>query len=315
MRIFEDPDYAFVSNRQTAYVLSAVLLLLGIASFATRGLELGIDFQGGMEFVIEGTEQLETDEVRAALGNVLATDPQVKTYNTGNARGLLIRTTESDSISAVEDRIVQTVQSEFSEASPRVISTSVVGASFASDMAQWAVYMILGSLLVVFLYILIRFEWRFGAGAIAALVHDVTITLGLFSLLAGLMPFSLQIDQAVVAAFLTIVGYSLNDTVVVFDRVREYENLFKTDEYNDVVNRSINSTLSRTFVTSITTLLVVTILFVFGGEVLKGFSFALIIGVIVGTYSSIFVASSTVVELRAAVPKQEKRRRVSRRGA
>ncbi|PSQ77820.1 MAG: protein translocase subunit SecF, partial [Bacteroidetes bacterium QH_8_67_23] len=299
-------------------VLSAVLLLLGIASFATRGLELGIDFQGGMEFVMEGTEQLETDEVREALGTVLATDPQVKTYNTGNARGLLVRTTTSGdttSISAVENRIVQTVQSEFPEASPRVISTSVVGASFASDMAQWAIYMILGSLLVVFLYILIRFEWRFGAGAIAALVHDVTITLGLFSLLAGLMPFSLQIDQAVVAAFLTIVGYSLNDTVVVFDRVREYENLFKTDEYNDVVNRSINSTLSRTFVTSITTLLVVTILFVFGGEVLKGFSFALIIGVIVGTYSSIFVASSTVVELRAAVPKQEKRRRVSRRGA
>lgn len=313
MRIFEDPDFSFVPNRQTAYVFSAVLMLLSIASFVTRGLELGIDFQGGMEFVVEGTGQLETNEVRAALGDVLTSEPQVKTY--GESALLVRMRAEGDSTSAVTNRIVETVQSEFPSASPQVVSTSVVGPSFASDMAQWAIYMILGALLVVFLYILIRFEWRFGAGAVAALVHDVTITLGLFSLLVGVVPFSLQIDQAVVAAFLTIVGYSLNDTVVVFDRVREYENLFKTDDYDDVVNRSINSTLSRTFVTSITTLLVVTTLFIFGGEVLKGFSFALIVGVIIGTYSSIFVASSAVVELRKAVPKTERRRRVSRRGA
>lgn len=313
MRIFEDPDFSFVPNRQTAYVFSAVLMLLSIASFVTRGLELGIDFQGGMEFVVEGTGQLETNEVRAALGDVLTSEPQVKTY--GESALLMRMRAEGDSTSAVTNRIVETVQSEFPSASPQVVSTSVVGPSFASDMAQWAIYMILGALLVVFLYILIRFEWRFGAGAVAALVHDVTITLGLFSLLVGVVPFSLQIDQAVVAAFLTIVGYSLNDTVVVFDRVREYENLFKTDDYDDVVNRSINSTLSRTFVTSITTLLVVTTLFIFGGEVLKGFSFALIVGVIIGTYSSIFVASSAVVELRKAVPKTERRRRVSRRGA
>jgi preprotein translocase SecF subunit len=312
MRIFEDTDFSFVSNRQTAYVVSGVLLLLSVAAFATRGLELGIDFRGGMEFVLEGTGQLEANDVRSALGSVLSSEPQVKTYGDD---ALLVRTTQGDSVSVVSQRILQTIRSEFPDASPTVGSTSVVGPSFASDMAQWAVYMILGSLFVVFLYILIRFEWRFGAGAVAALVHDVTITLGLFALLAGLVPFSLQIDQAVVAAFLTIVGYSLNDTVVVFDRVREYENLFKTDDYPDVVNRSINSTLSRTIVTSGTTLLVVATLFIFGGEVLKGFSFALIIGVIVGTYSSIFVASSAVIELREAVPKRERRRRVSRRGA
>ncbi|PSQ99848.1 MAG: protein translocase subunit SecF [Bacteroidetes bacterium QS_9_68_14] len=299
MRILEDPDFPLVANRRTAYVFSGVLMLLSVAAFVTRGLELGIDFQGGMEFVLEDTGQLETDDVRAALGSVLASEPQVKTYGQEDGlNALLVRTrAEGDSTSAVTRRIIETLEAEFPEASPRVVGTSVVGPSFASDMAQWAVYMILGALLVVFLYILVRFEWRFGAGAVAALVHDVTITLGLFSLLAGAVPFSLQIDQSIVAAFLTIVGYSLNDTVVVFDRVREYENLFKTDEYNDVVNRSINSTLSRTFVTSMTTLLVVTILFIFGGEVLKGFSFA------------------TVVELREAVPKTEKRRRVSRRGA
>ncbi|HMB92238.1 MAG TPA: protein translocase subunit SecF, partial [Rhodothermales bacterium] len=163
---------------------------------------------------------------------------------------------------------------------------------------EGAIYAVLGSLLVIFIYILLRFEWRFGVGAVAALFHDVTITLGLFALLHNIMPFSLQIDQAIIAAFLTIVGYSLNDTVVVFDRVREFTNLFKTEAYGTVVNRSINTTLSRTIITSGTTLLVVVTLFIFGGEVLKGFAFALIIGVIIGTYSSVFVASPIVVELQ-----------------
>ena len=132
-----------------------------------------------------------------------------------------------------------------------------------------------------------------------ALFHDVTITLGIFSAAAGVLPFSLQIDQALIAAFLTIVGYSLNDTVVVFDRIREYSNLFKTETYDKLVNRSINNTLSRTIVTSGTTLLVVVVLFIFGGEVLRGFAFGLILGVTIGTYSSVFVASPVVVELRA----------------
>lgn len=311
MRIFEDPTFSFIKNRRTAYIVSGVLLIVSLFSFVTRGLELGIDFRGGMEFVLEDTGQLETNEVRQALSGVLEEDPQVKTFG-DNA--LMVRTTPHDSISAIEQSIVSGVESNFPDASPKLVSTSSVGPSIASDLAKWAVYMILSSLLVVFLYILIRFEWRFGAGAVAALVHDVTITLGLFSLLAGVLPFSLQIDQSVIAAFLTIVGYSLNDTVVVFDRVREYENLFKTETYDYVVNDSINSTLSRTIITSGTTLLVVVTLFIFGGEVLKGFSFALIVGIIVGTYSSIFVASSTVVELRKAVPQRTRRRRVSRRG-
>jgi len=144
---------------------------------------------------------------------------------------------------------------------------------------------------------MMRFQWRFGLGAVAALFHDVLITLGIFSLLQGLLPFSLQIDQAIIAAFLTIVGYSLNDTVVIFDRIREFTNLFKTESYTKVVNRSVNTTLSRTFVTSGTTLFVVLTLFIFGGEVLRGFAFALIIGILIGTYSSVFVATPVVVEL------------------
>jgi preprotein translocase SecF subunit len=197
----------------------------------------------------------------------------------------------------VQDLLLSTIQGEFQGANPEIIKTSIVGPRFAEDLKRGAYYAVLGALLVVFLYILVRFEWRYSVGAVAALVHDVTITLGLFSIFAGVVPFSLQIDQGIIAAFLTIVGYSLNDTVVVFDRVREYINLFKTESFSVIVNKSINATLSRTVVTSVTTLIVVSILFIFGGEVLRGFSFALIVGVIIGTYSSVFVASPTVVEL------------------
>jgi preprotein translocase SecF subunit len=212
---------------------------------------------------------------------------------------LLIRASvdEEVSTSQVQTQIVSTIEQEFPEATPEIIKTSVVGPRFAEDLKRGAIYAVFGALAVIFLYILVRFEWRYSVGAVAALIHDVTITLGLFSILAGIVPFSMQIDQGIIAAFLTIVGYSLNDTVVVFDRVREYVNLFKTESFPTIVNKSINATLSRTVVTSVTTLIVVTILFFFGSEVLRGFSFALIVGVIIGTYSSIFVASPTIVEL------------------
>jgi preprotein translocase subunit SecF len=158
---------------------------------------------------------------------------------------------------------------------------------------------IIFALIVIFLYILIRFKkWSYSAGAVAALAHDVIITLGIFTILHGVVPFSLDINQVLIAAFLTIVGYSLNDTVVVFDRIRENSLIFKTESFDKMVNRSVNNTLSRTVITSLTTLFVVTILFIFGGDVLKGLSFALIIGVILGTYSSIFVASSLLVDLQ-----------------
>lgn len=296
MRLFENADYNLVPNRTRGYVISGILIVLSIVSLAVRGLELGIDFQGGMEFVVESSEPLGTVAVRGALGSALGEEPEVKTFGQD---ALLIRTAVEGEINEVQERLISGITSAFPNAQPTIVKTDVVGPRFAADLQQGAIYAVLGSLLVIFVYILIRFQWRFGLGAVAALFHDVTITLGLFSLLHGWMPFSLQIDQAIIAAFLTIVGYSLNDTVVIFDRIREFTNLFKTEPYDSVVNRSINTTLSRTVVTSTTTLIVVTILFIFGGEVLRGFSFALIIGVLIGTYSSVFVASPIVVELQA----------------
>ncbi len=296
MRIFENTNFNFIGNRKKAYVFSGILLLLSIGSLIARGLELGIDFQGGMEFVVESPVALEPVAVRSQLATVLGSEPEVKTFGVGQ---VLIRTSAEGDISAVQNLIVEGIAEGFAGSNPEVIKTDVVGPRFAEDLKQGAIWAILGGLLVVFVYILLRFEWRFGVGAVAALFHDVTITLGIFSAAAGVLPFSLQVDQAIIAAFLTIVGYSLNDTVVVFDRIREYSNLFKTETYEKLVNRSINNTLSRTIVTSGTTLLVVVVLFIFGGEVLRGFAFGLILGVTIGTYSSVFVASPIVVELRA----------------
>lgn len=296
MRIFENVDFQFISSRRIGYVVSGILLILSLGSLVTRGLQLGIDFRGGMEFVIETVESLDPVQVRGELAEALGSEPEVKTFGENQ---LLIRTSVTGEISEVQRQIVGGVTSGFPDSNPTVIKTDIVGPRFAEDLKTGAIYAILGSLLVIFVYILIRFEWRFGVGAVTAVFHDVLITLGIFSLFQDVLPFSLQIDQAIIAAFLTIVGYSLNDTVVVFDRIREYSNLFKTEAYPSLVNRSINNTLSRTIVTSGTTLLVVTVLFIFGGEVLRGFAFALILGVIIGTYSSVFVASPVVVELRA----------------
>lgn len=295
MRFFEKANFVFIPNRTKGYIFSGILLALSLGSIVFRGFEMGIDFQGGMEFVVETTELLPSTEVRAALTDVLGQAPEVKIYDN---QFLLIRTLADREINEVQGLLVNGISANFEGSNPQVVKTDIVGPRFAEDLKAGAVYSLLGALLVIFVYIFIRFEWRFGVGAIAALTHDVLITLGLFSLLNGVLPFSLQIDQAIIAAFLTIVGYSLNDTVVIFDRIREYTNIFKTDPYDHVVNRSINNTLSRTVVTSVTTLLVVAMLFIFGGEVLRGFAFALIIGILIGTYSSIFVASPVVVELR-----------------
>lgn len=295
MRIFEDASFSFIPNRRIGYIISGILLILSIGSLTTRGLEMGIDFRGGIEIVVENVAELEATEVRSALAQPLGSDPEVKTFG---ETGLLVRTSTELPTTEAEDIVVSTIQTQFASVTPEIVKTDNVGPRFAEELKQGALYAVMGALAVIFLYILVRFEWRYSLGAVAALVHDVTITLGLFSILAGVVPFSLQLDQAVIAAFLTIVGYSLNDTVVVFDRVREVATMLKTEKFDIIVNRSINNTLSRTVVTSTTTLIVVSILFIFGGEVLKGFSFALIIGVIIGTYSSIFVASPVIVELR-----------------
>ena len=296
MRIFENVNFNLVGRRKQAFFFSATLLVISVVSLFVRGVTPGIDFLGGSEFIIETDTELNVTEVRAQLDQALGASPEVKRF--GSPTTILVRSTVGGDVNEIEQRVVQTISDNNPGSNPLVVKTDSVGPRFADDLKRGAILSVLFALAVIFIYIMIRFEWRFGVGAVAALAHDVTITLGLFSLLHDLVPWSLQIDQAIIAAFLTIVGYSLNDTVVVFDRIREYANIFKTEAYDLVVNKSINSTLSRTIVTSGTTLIVVLVLFLTGGEVLRGFAFALIVGIFVGTYSSVFVAAPVVLELR-----------------
>ena len=296
MRVFEDPKFQFIHNRKIGYIISTVLVLVSIGAILFKGLQFGIDFRGGTEIVVafEGNSPA-VEEIRNLLTEPFGGAPEVRTFGAD----INIRTDADIESNELQRIILATMGTAFPDNPAEIIKTDLVGPRFAEDLRNAALQSILFALAIIFIYILIRFKkWYYSAGAVAALAHDVIITLGIFTLLYDVVPFSLDINQAIIAAFLTIVGYSLNDTVVVFDRIRENSLIFKTEPYDEMVNRSVNNTLSRTFVTSVTTLIAVSILFFFGGEVLKGLSFALILGVILGTYSSIFVASGLVVDLQ-----------------
>ena len=304
MKWFESPTYDFIKGQKIMYVVSGVLFIGSLIAVLTMGLNYGIDFRGGKEFVFDFDNNVEVTEIRSALTEPLGATPELKLF--GSDSEILLRTDAEGDISVIQNLILSNLQELYPDNPVRVIKTDLVGPRFAEDLKIAAVNSILFAVAVVFIYILIRFKgWYFSAGAVAALIHDVVIVLGIFTVIEPIVNFNVTIDQALIAAFLTIVGYSLNDTVVVFDRIRENSLIYKTMEFKDMINKSLNDTLSRTVITSLTTLFVVTVLFIFGGEVLKGFAFALVIGVILGTYSSLFVASSIVVELqkRASQPK------------
>jgi preprotein translocase SecF subunit len=297
MRIFRNTNFDFIGSRKIAYIVSGTLVLLSLAVILFQGISYGIDFKGGQEYVLEFPEAANVTETRALLSNALGSQPEVKQF--GLAQDLLIRT---DAVGNPE-QVLETILAALNEANPQnqpvVIKSDTVGPRFAEDLKRGALYSVISALVVIFLYILIRFKnWTFSLGAIAALAHDVIVTLGILTIANGLLPFSMDIDQNLIAAFLTIVGYSLNDTVVIFDRIRENKTIHKSTPFKDVVNRSVNDTLSRTVITTGTTLFVVLVLFIFGGEVLKGFAFALLIGMILGTYSTVWTASAIVVDLQ-----------------
>jgi len=297
MKWFETPSFDFIRAQKMMYIISGVLFVSSIVAILTMGLNYGIDFRGGKEFVLDFEQPVDVVEIRNALTEPLESTPELKLF--GSDSDILIRTDAEGDISEISGLILAGVGELYPENPATVIKTDVVGPRFADDLKIAALNSILFAVAVVFIYILIRFKgWYYSAGAVTALIHDVVIVLGIFTLIEPLVSFNVTIDQALIAAFLTIVGYSLNDTVVVFDRIRENQLIYKTMEFKDMINKSLNDTLSRTVITSLTTLFVVVILFLFGGEVLKGFAFALVLGVIIGTYSSLFVASAIVVELQ-----------------
>ena len=312
-------NFDFLSKRRLAYIVSSIVIVIGLASLFTKGLNLGVDFVGGRSFQVRFDQSVEVSDVAESLSEVLvdaegnAFTPVVKTLGESNQVIITTNYRIGETGPAVDEDITNKlyagVSEFFSEEISRedfftdeteeaigLVGSRVVGPTIADDIKTGAVYSIIFSLIVVFLYILGRFrKWQFSLGAVAALLHDVLFVLGLFSILDGVLPFQLEVDQAFIAAILTVIGYSLNDTVVVFDRIRENMGSRKGN-FEAGVNKSLNQTLSRTFNTSLTTFFVLLVIFLFGGEVIRGFMFALLVGVLVGTYSSLFIATPVMFD-------------------
>ena len=303
MRIVKDTKIDFMSKSSLALALSAILLIMGLISMVVKGgPKLSIDFKGGTLVAVNFTEPVDINNIRSAMGNISIngqvfdfSKEEIKHFGDNSNVAIRIPSLDNepkqfsnhiiDHLANIYPGLVPKSESEF------ILTTEKVGPKVGSELSSDAFLAILSALGLILIYISIRFEFKFAVGAIAALTHDVLITLGIFSLL------DYEISLAVIAAFLTIVGYSLNDTIVIFDRVRENMKSLKGSNFASVINKSVNESLSRTIVTSVTTFAVVLILFLFGGEVIHNFSFAMIIGVFVGTYSSIFIASPAVIKI------------------
>ncbi|WP_017730631.1 protein translocase subunit SecDF [Nafulsella turpanensis] len=312
--LFAGMNINFIGRRKIAYVVSAVVIAVGVTVMVLQGgLNLGVDFTGGRSYVVTFTEPVVPSKLKVALADEFGNaGTEVKTYGANNVLKIttsyLINEEAEETDGMVEQALVGGIE-EFTgdqfvdeaatleEGQFTISSSSKVGATIADDIVNSSWQSSLFALVIIFLYILIRFnKWQYSAGAIVALAHDVLITLSAFAI-AGALGMTYEVDQVFIAAILTIIGYSINDTVVVFDRIREELSLATRGSVATIFNNAINTTLNRTMITSLTTLIVVLILFLFGGEVLKGFSFALLVGIIVGTYSSIFVATPVVVDL------------------
>ncbi len=303
MRIVKDTNIDFMSKTTLAGSLSAILIIIGFASMIVNGgPKLSIDFKGGTLVAVNFTDPVDINKIRSGLADVTIdgknfdfSKEEIKHF--GDKTNVAIRLAIlSDEPNQFSNKVAEKLAEVYPEFIPEkksnfILSIEKVGPKIGAELSGDAILAILSALGLILIYISIRFEFKYAIGAIAALTHDVFITIGIFSIL------DYEISLAVIAAFLTIVGYSLNDTIVIFDRVRENVKGLKNANIRSVINQSINESLSRTIVTSLTTLLVVLILFLIGGEVIHTFSFAMIVGVIVGTYSSIFVASPVVIKM------------------
>ena len=279
-----------MGKRKLAIMASAIVLLIGAAALGIRGLIFGIDFTGGTLIEVGYEQAVEPETVRSALADNGFDDAQVQQF--GTPQDILIRLAPREDMKSAElsDRVFK-ILSDSTDQNVDLRRVEFVGPQVGDELAEDGALAVLVALMAILLYVALRFEWRFAVGSVVALVHDVLFTLGLFALL------QLEFDLTVLAAVLAVIGYSLNDTIVVFDRIRENFRKMRKGSPEQIINTSLNQTLSRTLVTSLTTLLVLISLFIFGGEIIHNFALALIVGVVVGTYSSIYVASSAIIML------------------
>jgi SecD/SecF fusion protein len=319
--LFQSIKIEFLKKRKMAYVISGAIITAGLISLFTTGLDQGIDFVGGRTYTVRFAQDMNIEEVKTAVNGVF-NSAEVKTIGSANQLKISTKYKVNENSAEVDAEVQEklysalvpflpdgTTYKQFIDAENNIgkMYSGKVSPTIADDIKRSSVWAILGSLIVVFLYILLRFKkWQFSLGAVAAVFHDVLIVLGIFSIAWKFLPFSMEIDQAFIAAILTVIGYSLNDTVVVFDRIREYINEHSSWDFGKIVNGALNSTLSRTLNTSLTTLVVLLAMFVFGADSLRGLLFALIVGVLVGTYSSVFIATPIMHDTLKRLDKKSK---------
>ena len=284
------PDFKFVRYNRRAFVVSSVLIIGSLVAFLMQGLNFGIDFKGGILVEISSSEPVDIGNLRGRMQTLELGEVQIQQF--GTPTDVLIRVSEADGAVSTErdlsavDAIRQDLEGEF-----EIRRVEIVGPQVSRELIQTGLLAVVAAISSMLIYIWFRFEWQFSVGAVMALVHDVILTIGVFSLL------QLDFNLSILAAILTIVGYSMNDTVVVYDRVRENLRKYKKMDISELLDIAINQTLSRTVMTSVTTLLALIALYTLGGEVIRGFTFAMIWGVLVGTYSSIFIAAPILIQL------------------
>jgi preprotein translocase SecF subunit len=295
MRFFRKTNIDFMGKRRWWYIISATVIGIGLISLFTKGLDFGIDFLGGTELVVRFERDVEVGAIRSTMERTGFGRAEIKSFGAPNE--VLIRTTEQAEGGTIGERMRAGLAADFPDNPFTVLREDKIGPKIGAELRRDAVYAIVASLVAILLYIAFRFKFIYGVGAVVALFHDVVLTLGLVSLFNGIVPgFNLEIDQNMIAALLTLVGLSVNDTVVIFDRIRENLKVHRSMGFVELINRSINDTLSRTIITSGSVFLVTLILLIFGGEVNRGFAFALTVGISTGTYSTIAIASAVVVE-------------------
>ncbi|MEO6404935.1 MAG: protein translocase subunit SecDF [Ferruginibacter sp.] len=310
-KIFKHANFKFIEYRKYAYMISAVVLLAGIASFF-HGFNEGVEFKGGRSYTVVFDKTVKADDVRDDLKKSFGDYPVIKTV--GDGRHLNVTTSYLLGVDNADSSVQQKLYEGLKKALPanlsyhdfdknNIQSRTTIQPSISDDLKRGAIKATVFALLIIFMYIFLRFrDWRYSAGTILTLFHDILVTLAVFSFFKEIVPFSLEIDQHFIAAILTVIGFSMNDTVIVFDRIREYSRDMKGATKTTIINRAINDTLSRTVMTSLTVFVTLLILFIFGGEVTRGFAFAMLIGVITGTYSSIFVGAPVLVDFAKDKP-------------
>lgn len=296
MHLFNKTNIDFMGNRKTFYIISVITLLIGLGGIFFKGLSFGIDFLGGTELLLRFNNPPAISEVRTVMDKVGFKGSEIKAF--GNPNDILIFTATQAEGGTVAERIRTELQREFPNSSFTVLREDKIGPKIGEELRRNAVYAVGATMLLIMLYVGFRFHFVYGFTGVVAIFHDVIATLGIIVLLNGLTPsLNLEINQTIMAAFLTLIGFSINDTVIVFDRIRENLKIHKAESLNDIMNRSVNETLSRTIITSGTVILVLIVLIIFGGEVNRGFAFTFLIGTILGTYSSVYVASALVLDI------------------